>query len=169
MTNTPIHPKEPDVLELMGITAAGEMLPSILAKQLAPCLGTIQTQPISLGAASPSEALMFGGEALPIIPPLALKATLTNPAGPLTNLQPLRDQTMNQLYSLYKNAANPAQQAYIDSLVTSQTAGPEHQAESPRAARIDQGQHRQLAGARGGDPHPDEGRPRPRDPRPVRR
>ncbi|MGO9709187.1 MAG: hypothetical protein ACLQBL_10005 [Polyangiaceae bacterium] len=120
MTNTPIHPKEPDVLELMGITAAGEMFPSILAKQLAPCLGTIQTQPISLGASSPSEALMFGGEALPIIPPLALKATLTNPAGPLTNLQPLRDQTMNQLYSLYKNAANPAQQAYIDSLVTSQ-------------------------------------------------
>ena len=27
---------------------------------------------------------------------------------------------MNQLYDLYKNAANPAQQAYIDSLVTSQ-------------------------------------------------
>jgi hypothetical protein len=120
MTNTPIHPKEPDVLELMGITQAGEMLPSILAKQLAPCLGTIQTQPISLGAASPSEALMFGGQALPIIPALALKATLTSPAGPLTNLQPLRDQTMNQLYDLYKNAANPAQQAYIDSLVTSQ-------------------------------------------------
>jgi hypothetical protein len=120
MTNTPIHPKEPDVLELMGVTESGEMLPSILAKQLAPCLGTIQTQPISLGAASPSEALMFGGQALPIIPALALKATLTSPTGPLTNLQPLRDQTMNQLYDLYKNAANPAQQAYIDSLVTSQ-------------------------------------------------
>ncbi len=121
MTNTPIHPKEPGVLELMGATAADEMLPSILAKQLAPCLGTIQSQPISLGAASPSGGAFFtAGTALPIIPALALKATLTSPAGPLTNLQPLRDQTMNQLYDLYKNGANAAQRTYIDSLVTSQ-------------------------------------------------
>ena len=68
----------------------------------------------------PSEGLSFGGAALPIIPALALKATLTNAAGPLTNLQPLRDQTLNQLYDLYKNGATPAQRAYIDSLVTSQ-------------------------------------------------
>jgi hypothetical protein len=120
MTNTPIHPKEPEVLELMGATQAGEMLPSILARQLAPCLGTIQSQPISLGASSPSEALVYGGQALPIIPALALKATLTSPAGPLTALQPLRDQTMTALYDLYKNSANSAQRAYIDSLVTSQ-------------------------------------------------
>ncbi len=120
MTNTPVHPKEPDVLSLMGTTSAGEMLPSILAKHLAPCLGTIQSQPISLGASSPSEGLTFGGQALPIIPALALKATLTNPAGPLTNLQPLRDQTLNQLYGIYKNEANAAQKQYIDRLVTSQ-------------------------------------------------
>jgi hypothetical protein len=120
MTNTPVHPKEPDVLRLMNATMADEMLPSILAKQLAPCLGTIQSQPISLGASSPSEGLTYAGQALPIIPALALKATLTNPAGPLTNLQPLRDQTLNQLYELYRNGASPAQQAYIDSLVTSQ-------------------------------------------------
>ncbi|HMC94645.1 MAG TPA: hypothetical protein VKO16_07730, partial [Polyangia bacterium] len=121
MTNTPVHPKEPDVLKLMGTTAAGEMLPSLLAKQLAPCLGTIQSQPISLGATSPSEGISYNGAPLPIIPPLALKATLTSAAGPLTNLQPLRDQTLNQLYDLYKNGASPAQRAYVDSLVTSQT------------------------------------------------
>lgn len=120
MTNTPVHPKEPDVLKLMGTTDGGEMLPSILARHLAPCLGTIQAQPISLGASSPSEGLTFGGQALPIIPALALKATLTSPAGPLTNLQPLRDQTLNQLYGIYKNSANAAQRRYIDSLVTSQ-------------------------------------------------
>src|SRR5215813_805882 len=45
MTNTPVHPKEPDVLKLMGVTG-GEMLPSLLAKALAPCLSTIQAQPI---------------------------------------------------------------------------------------------------------------------------
>jgi Protein of unknown function (DUF1501) len=121
MTNTPVHPKEPDVLKLMGSTAAGEMLPSLLAKQLAPCLGTIQMQPLCLGATSPAEGLSFGGAALPIIPALALKSTLTDPAGPLTDLQPLRDQTLNQLYELYKNGATTAQKAYIDSLVASQS------------------------------------------------
>jgi hypothetical protein len=120
MTNTPVHPKEPDVLKLMGAVSAGEMLPSLLAKQLAPCLGTIQAQPICLGASSPSESLSFTGTALPIIPPLALKATLTNTPGPLTNLQPLRDQTLAQLYDLYKGSATTAQRAYIDSLVLSQ-------------------------------------------------
>ena len=120
MTNTPVHPKEPQVLELMGATQAGEMFPSVLSKALAPCMNTIQPQPISVGASNPSESLQFGGAALPTIPPTALKATLTNPAGPLTNLQPLRDQTLNALYDLYKNGASPAQQQYIDSLVTSQ-------------------------------------------------
>jgi hypothetical protein len=121
MTGTPVHPKEPDVLALMGAAQHGEMLPSLLARQLAPCLGTIQTQPISIGAASPSEGITFGGEALPIIPPLALRATLANPAGPLTGLQALRDQTMNDLYALYRTSATPAGRAYVDSLVTSQS------------------------------------------------
>ena len=121
MTNTPVHPQEQNVLRLMGSTSQNEMLPSILATQLAPCLNTIQSQPITVGAVSPSEALVSGGQALPILPPSALRATLANPAGPLTNLQPLRDQTMNQLYDLYKNGATPAQQQYIDSLVTSQS------------------------------------------------
>jgi hypothetical protein len=120
MTDTPVHPKEPQVLSLMGATQQGEMLPSLLAKQLAPCLGTVQPQPISVGALSPSEALTYGGAALPVVPALALKATLTNPTGPLTALQPLRDQTLNQLYDRYKNGASPAGRAYVDSLVTSQ-------------------------------------------------
>jgi hypothetical protein len=120
MTNTPVHPKEPQVLQLMGATPSGEMLPSLLAKALGPCLGTIQTQPISVGAATPSEDLTFDGAPLPVIPAAALKATLTDPAGPLSSLQPLRDQTLNQLYDLYKNTAGPTQKAYIDSLVTSQ-------------------------------------------------
>lgn len=120
MTNTPVHPKEPDVLKLMGALAQAEMLPSALARQLAPCLATVQTQPITVGATTPSEGLVYGGQALPIIPPLSLKATLANPAGPLTQLQPLRDSTLNQLNALYKNGASPAQRAYLDSLVTSQ-------------------------------------------------
>jgi hypothetical protein len=120
MTGTSVHPKEPQVLELMGATQQNEMLPSLLARQLAPCLGTIQPQPICVGALTPSEALVYGGAAQPIVPALALKATLTNPPGPLSDLQPLRDATLDQLYDVYKNGASRAQQAYIDSLVTSQ-------------------------------------------------
>jgi hypothetical protein len=120
MTDTPVHPKEPQVLELMGATQSGEMFPSVLAKALAPCLNTIQPQPLSIGALNPSETLQYAGAAQPVIPPTALKATLTDPAGPLTALQPLRDKTLNSLYDLYKNGASPAQQQYIDSLVTSQ-------------------------------------------------
>ncbi len=122
MTNTPVHPKEPEVLGLMGATQYGEMFPSVLAKQLAPCLGTLQTQPISVGAASPSEALTFQGQALPTIPPSALSATLLNATSGVNKLQKLRDQTLNDMYGWYKDSSqtSPAQKAYIDSLILSQ-------------------------------------------------
>jgi hypothetical protein len=124
MTNTPVHPREPDVLSLMDTTAPKEMLPSLLARQLAPCLGTIQNQPITLGATSPSEGLSFGGQALPIIPPLALKATLTNPTGVLaglTSLQALRDDTLSKINDIYRRTATKSQKAYLDSVITSQS------------------------------------------------
>ena len=123
MTNTPVHPREPDVLSLMDATAPREMLPSLLSRQLAGCLGTVQSQPITLGAASPSEGLSYGGQALPIIPPLALKATLANPAGPLaglTKLQALRDDTLTKINEIYRRSATRAQKAYLDSVITSQ-------------------------------------------------
>jgi len=119
MTDTPVHSKEPDVLRLMGATPAREMLPSLLARQLAPCLGTVQPQPITVGALTPSESLSYGGAALPIIPPLALRATLANPQGPLSGLQALRTRTLDQLYAVYQQQASPAQKRHLDSLVTS--------------------------------------------------
>jgi hypothetical protein len=120
MTGTSVHPMEPEVLKLMGATPDGEMFPSLLAKQLAPCLNTVQQQPISVGALAPSESLVYAGAPLPVVPALALKATLTNPTGPLTALQPLRDATLDRLYDLYKNRASRAQRQYIDAMVTSQ-------------------------------------------------
>src|SRR2546421_206649 len=85
------------------------MSTSVLAKQLAPCLNTVQTQPITLGATSPSEGLSFGGAPLPILPPLALQSTLTMPNGPLANLVGVRDQTLSKLDDLYRGGATPAQ------------------------------------------------------------
>jgi hypothetical protein len=125
MSNTPVHPAEPQVLSLLNTTQSNEMLPSIIAKEMAPCLNTIQQQPITVGAANPSEGLKFNGQALPIIPPLALKATLTNPTkapfAELTNLQSLRDDTLGQLSDLYRTTATKAQKAYLDSLILSQS------------------------------------------------
>jgi hypothetical protein len=119
-TGTPIHPKEPDVLKLMGAINGGEMLPSLLARQLASCLSTVQPQPIAIGASSPSEGLSYQGAALPIIPAQALKATLTSPNNAISNLRSLRDQTLSEIYDIYKTSATTAQKAYIDSLVNSQ-------------------------------------------------
>ncbi len=120
MTNTPVHPKEPEVLHLNGAIRPSEMLPSLLAKHLAACLGTLQTQPITVGASSPSEGLSASGAALPIIPPLALKATLLAPGGALGNLTALRAQTLTAMNDVYKTVATRAQRAYLDSLMTSQ-------------------------------------------------
>jgi hypothetical protein len=119
MTDTPVHPKEPEVLKLMGATTGQEMLPSIMAKALAPCLKTIQTQPISVGATNPSETVTFNGAPLPSIPPLSLRSTLANAPGKLTDLQKLRDDTLSSIYGVYRNDASPAGRAYLDSLVTS--------------------------------------------------
>jgi hypothetical protein len=121
MTNTPIHPKEPDVLQLMGASVGHEMLPSLLAKATAPCLNTVQAQPVSVGGSGPSEALSFSGAPQPTIPPLALKDTLITPAGPIANLMDLRRSTMDNIYSLYKTVATPAQKTFIDNLSTTQT------------------------------------------------
>jgi hypothetical protein len=112
-----VHAKEPQVLELMGSAPANEMFPSLLAQSLYPCLQTLQATPVSLGG----QPLSYHGQALPQIPPASLKNTLASPTGPLTKLQTLRDTTMNNLYTFYKQGATPAQQAYIDSMITSQS------------------------------------------------
>ena len=156
------------MLKLMGATYQSEMLPSVLAKELAPCLGTVQAQPITIGATSPSEGLVFEGQALPIIPPLSLKSTLASPAGPLTDLQALRDQTLSQLNDLYKSGASQTQRAYLDSLVTSQKQVRNINQDLLERAQLDQGQHDRFADHRGVDAGADEGDAGGRHPHPVR-
>ena len=113
MTNTVVHPKEGAVLQLMS---SGEMLPSLLARQLAPCLGTIQSEPISLGAATPIEGLTYRGQPLSNLSPLAFKQALTTTTGPLAALHPLRDETVARLDALYREGATLSQAAYLDRL-----------------------------------------------------
>jgi hypothetical protein len=127
-TDVLIHPLQPQVLEL-NAAAGNEMLPSLLAKATSQTLGTVQTQPVSVGASGPLEALSFDGATLPVIAPSALQDTLLNPTvttkgnqvpSPLSNLQGIRDHTMNRVYDIYKNVATPQQQQYLDQLITSQ-------------------------------------------------
>jgi hypothetical protein len=121
MTNTVVHPKEPNVLGLNSALIQPDMFPSFLARQLQPCLGTVQPQPISIGATTPSEGLTYKGAALPIIPPSALQDTLAN-SGILSsaNLLKVRDATLSQLNSVYLKNASPAQADFVQSLVTSE-------------------------------------------------
>jgi hypothetical protein len=121
MTNTPVHPHEPDVLGLNSAMIQPDMFPSFLARQLQPCLGTVQAQPISIGATTPSEGLTYQGASLPIIPPRALQATLTS-SGVLSssNLLMLRDQTLSQLDAVYLKGASKPQSDFVQSLVASE-------------------------------------------------
>jgi hypothetical protein len=117
-TLTNNHPNLPKVMRLMGATAKSEMLPSILAKGLAPCFGTVQTEPVSVGA---GDILTFDGRGLPNINPTGLRDVLANPTGALAQLQQLRDQHLDRMYALIKQRGTPAQQRYVDSLALSRT------------------------------------------------
>ena len=123
-TGTPVHPKEPEVLHLMGAAknadGQADMLPSLLAQATYPCLGAVLPQPISFGGDNPTETLTYKGAVMPTIPAYALRDTLVNSTSTLTNFQTLRDQTMNQIYDIYRNAATPAQRDFIDKMSTSQ-------------------------------------------------
>jgi hypothetical protein len=115
-TLTNNHPNLPKVMRMMGATAKQEMLPSIVAKHLAPCLGTIQTEPVSVGA---GEILTFNGRGLPNLNPTGLRDVLAQPKGPLQELQMLRDKALDRMYASLKQNAGKPQMDYLDRLAQS--------------------------------------------------
>ena len=117
-TLTNNHPNLPKVMRLMGATYKQEMLPSILAKQLAPCLGTVQTEPLSVGA---GEILTFEGRGLPNLPPTGLRDVLTKPDGALLRLQDLRDQHLDRMHALLKQRGTAEQRDFLDRMALSRT------------------------------------------------
>jgi hypothetical protein len=123
ITSATVHGDHPKSLKLMGKTANNEMLPSIYAKHLAPCLGTVLTEPVAVGVQGNSlEQLSFSGRPLSAISPLQLKELLSgNKTNPLVKLRSLRDQTLNELNGLLKDGGNQAQIAFLDAMASSQT------------------------------------------------
>jgi hypothetical protein len=115
-TYTNSHPNHTKVLRLMGGTASNEYLPSIYAKALAPCLGTVQVEPLSVGAGN---ILAFNGRALPNLKPSALKDILTHSTTPLGKLATLRDRSLDKLNMVLKGSGTPEQLAFLDNMATS--------------------------------------------------
>ena len=122
-TGTTVHGDQPKVMKLLGDLSGGEMFVSAIAKHLSICLGTVQAEPIALGAGSnASELVSFAGRTLPSIRPTQLKQLLTgSKTDPLAKLQTLRDTSLNQLNALAKMDATGVQSQFLDALATSQT------------------------------------------------
>jgi hypothetical protein len=119
-TYTVVHPDMGKVMSLQGFVSHHEMLVSLLASQLAGCLGTVQSEPVTLGPRSASEGVTVGGRPQPILSPSALASLLSPPGGPLGQLQKLRDADLDRLNDWYRQNGNPGQRSFLDRYALSQ-------------------------------------------------
>lgn len=115
-TYTSSHGDSSKVSALMGAVQRQEMLISLLAKHLAPCLGTVQAQPVVLSR----QLVTFNGAVMPTLSPRNLRGVLLSPTGPLANLQKIRDANLDKLNELFKQSGNTAQRAILDQYALSQ-------------------------------------------------
>ena len=115
-TLTNSHANESKVLKLMGGIKRQEMLVSLMAQQLRPCLDTVQVEPASISG----EFITFGGRVLPALTPTGLRDVFISPKGALTTLQKLRDGDLDRIYTALKASGNPTQLTYLDRMVNSQ-------------------------------------------------
>lgn len=119
-TLTNAHPNEPKVMRLMGQMRRQEMLVSMYAKQLAPCLGTIQREPVVVGANGSSELLSFEGRTIARLSPRALRTVLASAPGPLTDLRAMRDRDLDRINALLKEHGTNVQRQFLDRVALSQ-------------------------------------------------
>lgn len=112
LTNT--HPNHPKVMRLMGGTRGGKMAPSIYANELGQGLGTVQTEPLSLGANNGRELFEFDGRMLANIAPTQLSQILAGTGGELGELAALRDRELDRLHTLLKEHGTSNQRKLID-------------------------------------------------------
>lgn len=114
------HPQQPKVMRLMGSVRRSEMLVSVYARELAACLGTVQAEPVSVGASGVDELISYAGRTLPKISPSGLRDALLSPTGALANLQSIRDKDLDRLNALFKESGTTAQRAFLDRMAQSQ-------------------------------------------------
>jgi Protein of unknown function (DUF1501) len=116
-TYTNSHGDAAKVNRLMGAVMRQEMLVSMLGKSLAPCLNTVQTQPLVLN----NQLVTYNGGVMPVLSPQNLQAVLAAPTGTLANLQKVRDTHLASLNALMKTSGTTAQKAMIDQYALTQT------------------------------------------------
>ena len=122
-TYTVVHPDISKVLRLgneVAIPDQGtqhqEMLVSLFAKNLAPALGTVQKEPMSMGP-----VLTYEGRPQPVLRPTSLASLLASPTGPIGKLQKLRDADLDRLNALYRREGTAAQRDFLDRYASSQS------------------------------------------------
>jgi hypothetical protein len=121
ITSGLVHGDHPKVMRLVGKTSGGEMWPSVYAKHLHACLGTVQPEPVALGANGALEFISFTGRTLPMVTPTQLKQLLTgSKTDPVVRLRSLRDQTLDKLNATFKQGATPAQRSFLEAMANSQ-------------------------------------------------
>ncbi len=126
------HGDQPKVMRLMGATKNSEMLLSAYAKELAPCFGTVQNEPVALGAGSnASELVSFQGRTLASVSPTQLRQLLTGSNGrpsfggggrsggssaSVVTLRSIRDKYLDELHKLAQQDATGVQTKFLDAL-----------------------------------------------------
>jgi hypothetical protein len=120
-TRSTVHGDQPKVMKLLGGTSRSEMMISAYAKHLATCFGTVQTEPIAVGArGNASELVSFAGRTLPSISPTQLKQLLTSSKNsPLQTLRTVRDASIDKLNALAKTTGNNVQRDFLDAMALS--------------------------------------------------
>jgi len=121
-TRTTVHGDQPKVMKLLGSLTGGEMAVSAFAKHLAGCFGTVQPEPLAVGArGNASELVSYGGRTLPSVSPTQLKQLLTgNRNDALVKVRNLRDQALDQLNAMAKTDSTNVQKAFLDAMALSQ-------------------------------------------------
>ncbi|HWA78104.1 MAG TPA: DUF1501 domain-containing protein [Polyangiaceae bacterium] len=121
VTKSTVHGDQPKVMKLMGAMNRNEMLVSAYAKHLAPCFGTVQAEPVAVGArGNATELVSFSGRTLPSISPTQLKQLLTGARNnPLVKLRAARDASLDKLNAMAKLDATGVQKQFLDTLATS--------------------------------------------------
>lgn len=119
-TGVVTHPQMDEVLHLRGAVtstegAREEMLPSMLAAEAAPSLGTILRDPIPLGR----EGLSASGLPLDGISPAELKNLFATSLSGLDRLASLRDQAIDQIYADVRASGTRQQRTFLDRHVQS--------------------------------------------------
>ncbi len=122
-TRSTVHGDQPKVMKLLGGTSRSEMMISAYAKHLATCFGTVQPEPIAVGArGNASELVSFAGRTLPSISPTQLKQLLTGSKNsPLQALRTVRDASIDKLNALAKTTGNNVQRQFLDAMALSRT------------------------------------------------